>query len=123
MSLTKDNVNSLIQDSLHNLLFLETINPNLSTIYFALSKEDVVNGFVDYKKSNKFSHKLVHTNLQSLRKFIEDNFVDSGSFSYCVVNELSGNIDSSVINERGTVSLKLPFSFTLTNKTIKPLFT
>jgi len=92
------------------------------SIYFALSKKDIQKGQVHYPKTGKYTHKLVHTSLPKLRKFIHDNFTDSHSFSYCIVNELSANIDNTVVNEPGTVSLKLPFSFTLSDKSIRPLY-
>ena len=94
-------------------------------LYFAVTPTEVKKGYVTYPVTKNYSLKGVHNSLSSLKSFIKDNFKESYPvFSYVKLDSKLDklDIDYSVIVEDNVVSVKLPISFSLKNKVVKPLF-
>ena len=89
-------------------------NFNNRYVYYPIENEDIEKGFLFYDKSRKYNLKLLHTNLKKLKEFL--NIEKNLDFKYFTKIPLRNFIiDDTIINEKGTISVKLPYYFQINN--------
>jgi hypothetical protein len=80
-------------------------------VYYPIENEDIEKGFLFYDRSRKYNLKLLHTNV---KKFL--SFEKTLNFKYFTKISLRNFIiDDTIINKKGTISVKLPFCFEINN--------